>query len=299
MQTATEILEAINKLPADQQAELHKGLLPIVKTNADTLGVIVRTTDEDKTYGDNLVKLKANQIAEENFNKKFKEKFDELDAEILKITGVEKKPMQANAQNEKTSEYMKRALTEAASKGQSADARMVRELQAKMAENETTYKTELGKLKGENFDFRINTAFESEVMTRSIAVPANITDPKEKEEYVSTARESLRLQFRNKYTPKETDQGIVYHKGEHPQLGNDGKPLPLKNIIDAEFKGWFIPMTNNQGGSGGPTPGGGGGGKFATIKDIHAYLAKEGKDAKTPVYQQEFNKLVKESGLTV
>lgn len=301
MQTATEILEAIGKLPQDQQQALHTGLTPIL-TGA---GFVVRTKDEDTAYTNQQVKLKADQIAEENFNKKYKEKLDEYDQLIFKLTGVEKKPMQSNGPNEKTSEYLTRALKEYEAKGQTADAKMVRELQQKLQETESTYEKKLKDKDSEIFDFKNITNFNAELATRNIVVPATLTDEKEKQQYIEQAKESLRLQFFNKYKPKTDDKGnIIYFNAEdQAQLGNGGQPLGVKDLIDQSFKSWFVPQGKQQPGLGGAPGSNGGGpganGKYADTKAIHAHLKEKGIDARSPEYQNEFTKLAKESGINL
>lgn len=276
--------------------EFYKKLSPDV---AKALGLVVRTKAEDDQHTANQVALKADQLAEQNFNQKFKAQLDDIDARVEKHTGVKRKPTQANEQNEKTTDYIERAFTEYKSTMGTADQKMVQTLQQQLQDQAKTYEQKLAAAENKAFDSEVGAAIETEVKNRKIAIPAHITDANEQAQYVKDQQDMIRTQLRTKYTPKKTEQGIVWNLGDNPQLSQqDGKPLGVGAIVDRDYGRMFVPKGKEQEGGGTP-PGGGGPSGFRTKSDIHAHLAKKGLDVYSPEYKTEFQKLMKDAKLDI
>jgi len=296
--TLAEILAALAKLSAEEQKEFFKQLTPEVKAAS---GLVIRTTEEDSQYVTSQVNLRANQVAEENFNRKYKERMDALDADILEATGVAKKAHQDNVPDEKTTDYLKRAIKEAEALGKTADAKMVRKLQNDLREAQQQRERDLAEKDKQLHTFKVDTVLDSEFNTRKVHLPAHLKTDDEKRAHEQLTRDSLKQQFKSKYEAKADDKGniIFYLNGEPVTSKQNGQPLKAGEILDQEFRTFFAPVSNQQNGTGATPPNDGGTGSFKTTKEVHAHLASKGMDARKPEYQEEFNKLIKENKIEI
>jgi hypothetical protein len=296
--TIDEILAEIGKLSAEDKTPFYQKIIPLVKQAAN---VIIRTPDEDRSNIEQQLQLRVNQEVESNFNRKFKEQFDMIDAKVKEVTSVERKPTQPNSQNEKTTDYIVRAFNEWHSKNGTADSKMVTQLQQQLAKKEEDHKVEVESLKQQAFDAEVNAQIETEVKGRKIAVPNHITKEEDKQSYVTQTQDMMRVQFRQKYKPTKTDKGIVFFAGDEPKTNQqDGKPMTPGQLIDSDFQHWFVPKGKEQSGTGGTPPvGSDNGGTFKTKEDVHSFLAKKGLEVHSREYLNEFKELTTKSKISV
>jgi len=295
--TLEELLAEIEKLAADQKVPFYQKLLPQVK---QALNLVARTPDEDKTYMEQQLQLRIDQEVQNNFNKKFKEQLDMIDAKVKEVTGIERKPTQGNTQNEKTTDYINRAFKEWTSQNGTADSKMVLQLQQQLAKVQEDHQREITSLQQQTFDAGVNASVETEIRSRKIAIPAHITKEEDKQAYIAQTQDMMRTQFSQKFKPKKTEQGIVFFEGETPKTNTqDGKPLNPGQLIDQTFTPWFVPKGKELQGGGVPAEDGGDGSGFKKKEDVHAYLAKKGVDVHSPEYLKEFKELTTKSKITV
>lgn len=295
--TVAEILAAI-AADTNLKKELLTGLKTDIQASAQVLGLVIRTPDEDKTFVDNQLAAQLDAKLEEKFAAKYKQSLDEQDALILEHTGVPKQEHSTTGPNEKTKDYLKRALGVYKEKNKSPQgSERVAELERLLRENEEKHKKEIKELKDQAFTSEVSTGVKTALNGRSIIVPAHLKTDKEKQDYITEQREMLEGRFLQKFKPKKLEDGRIAYLGPDGKalMKNDGTYKEPSDLIEESFTPYFLPKGHEQ--PGGGTPPAGGDGKFASTKQIHEHLAKQGVASGTKKYMDEFEKLVKENKL--
>lgn len=292
--TIEQIKEAAGKQP-----QLKEGILGAFQNDfretATKSGLIIRTKEEDQQYVQNTLDQVLPARVEEKFSSKFKESLDGMDAEILRLTGIDKRPA------EKTTDYAKRAFQEYHDKGgDPVTKQKVSELETLLEKTKQEYdqriKESAQKIFEKEQDFQINGDLEK----RNIAIPPHLKTDEDKQAYINQQKALIRQGFLSTYKGKQDDQGnIVYYDGEKPLLDTKtGKPRSAGDLIGERFANWFVPAGRTVTGTGAegdrvvlPADG------FKNVDDIHKYLAASGEAAGTSSYLTQLQKLAKDSNI--
>jgi hypothetical protein len=297
--TIAEIQAAVAKEP--------KLLLDIISSFKDNTierlqadGHIIRTADEDTAHiAAQVEQLLPGKITE-GVNKAYGESMVKIDKLIAEITGVPKTGV------EKTTDYAKRAI--AAIKAKSGkekdgeggenpvDKQRIADLEQQVNEWTEKYTT----LESKSAEDLQEFALGNELANRKIAVPAYITDEKDKQDYIAREKKLIATGVKIAYKGKKNEKGeLVYYNSEGvAQISKqDGKPLTYKEILDQEYGNKFLPEEKKQKGSGAEQDGSGGDGKMSR-DSAHKSLAAKGLQAGTKEYIQELSKLTSEGKIS-
>lgn len=297
--TINEILEAIKADPK-LKTDLFAGIKDEFKGQAQALGLVIRTPEEDKTFIDTQLASKVDTQLEEKFDKKYKDRLDDYDRLIAEVTGVAKREADPvdRSKSEKTSDYLKRAIVDFEKRHRTADGARVTELERLLAEKDKDYKGRIKDLESKMFNQAVDLTLESDLKGRQIVIPAHLKTDKERQKYEQTQRDMIKNQFRAQVAAKEVEgKGLMYLKGETALLNNDGTPKTAAQILDEDFGFYFVPVGAKGEGSGGIPPQGGNG--FSKTDDVHNFLRGKGLVAGTPAYMEQFDKLTKEHKVDV
>lgn len=267
-------------------------------------GVIVRTKDEETQFLSNYETNVIPGKVQAEIGSKIKAVHDQYDADLLELTGEKKLP------NEKTYEFMKRKLTELkASKG-SGDNQVlsdkIKDLETKIKQYEGyVAPDEVNKIKDQYFKGHLGMKLDTTLAKKAIAVPAHITDEKQKQTYIEQQKEFIKAAFMHKYTAKDDGKGnIVFYEGD--KLLTDTKTaaaLSEEQLINDNFSFYFMPDKKPAGGAG---SGAGGNGKevdpneaeLKTKKQVMDYLSKKGMTSGGADFNKEYSRIIKEYAIT-
>ena len=293
------------------QPEVKKTLISSLKTDfLDGLraeGTIVRTKDEETTfltnYENNIIPGKVQaQIGE-----KIKAVHDQYDADILELTGLKK------GSNEKTYEFNKRVLKDLKEKAESAAAGgdtvlkdKVKDLEAKLRERENFVSPDdVNNLKKDFFTKQLGFRISSVLEKADIAVPAHITDEKQKKQFIETQRRFIQNDFLSRFTAKEDEQGniVFYEKDKLLTNGKTASPLTEADLITANYAGYFVPEKKPKSGAGSGGSGESGGGdaneaSLKTKKEVMDHLKTKGLVSGGADFNKEYSRIIKEYGIT-
>jgi hypothetical protein len=290
---------------AEKQPEFKKGLISSFSNDFISQppeNVVIRTKDEDQKYLDSHVSA----VVEERVNKQLQSKVDEqfgqalnkIDAEILSLTGIEKKP------NEKTTAYVKR-VTEEKRGGDPVTKERLKQLEEESAATKQKYEKELGEERKKFEKREIEFQVDSGLTPKSFPIPAHLKTDEEKQKFIDGQRRLLKNDFLSSVTYKRDDQdNIVYYEGDKPLLDpKDGKPLTADKIIDQKYAAWFVPTAHVQTGTGTGSGGAQGAslpsGGFKDKESIHNYLAANGIEAGSKKYMDELQRIADESKIKI
>jgi hypothetical protein len=265
--------------------------------------VIIRTKDEDQKFLDNHV----NTVVEERVSKLLQPKVDEqfgqalskIDAEILSITGIEKKP------GEKTTAYAKRAVEEKRQGGDPVTKERVKQLEESLATNKQEYEKKLSEKDQALFSREVDWQINAELDKANVALLQHLKTDEEKQSFVKQQKALIKSGFLNAYQAKKDDQGqIIFYSGDQPQLSQkDGKPMSAGELIARDFASWFVPAAHVQTGTGTGSGSGNGAaipaGGFKDKESIHKYLAAAGMEAGSKEYMQKFEALAQENKIRI
>lgn len=275
---------------------MKDGILSIVSD-----GRIIRTPEEDQQFLQNhvssAVEPQLQARLKEEVGKQFGEAMSSIDAEIKRITGIEKQA------GEKTTLYAQRALTEKQTRGGDPITKeRVAQLEALLKESEESNKKALSEYQQKLFDFELNSALTGELEKLNIALPPHLKSDDDKSRFIQQQKALIRQGFLTAYQPKKDENGnIVFYKGDQPQLSmKDGKAKSAGELIGEEYSAWFVPRSHQQTGTGtgaatGAVPAGG----FRDKDAIHRHLAASGLDALSKEYQQQFEKLATDNNISI
>lgn len=299
--TIEEIRAAAGKQPELLTAILSSFQSDYV-TAAPSLGLVVRTKDQDQQFLDNHVNTVVNDRVNTRMAAELQPKVDQefgnamnkIDEEIKSITGVEKKP------GEKTTAYAKRAVEEKRQGGDPVTKEKVTELEGLLAKQKTEFETKLQQSEENAFNREIGFGVDSYLGTVNIAVPAHLKTDEEKQAYVNMQKGLIRQGFTTGYSAKKDADGkTVFYKDGKPQMSaQDGKALAAGDIIKTDYSAYFVPA--GQSGSGSGTGGNGNAGTkpeggFKDKAAIHSYLAANGVALGTKEYNDQLETLATES----
>lgn len=284
------------KTAVEQQPELKDQVLPLVAGDK-----IIRTKEEDQQFLDRhvnaVVDEKVKTKLQAAVDNEFGQALSEIDQEIKTITGIEKQA------NEKTTAYAKRAIEEKHKGGDPVTKERVKQLEDMLKQSEEENKRKLEEYQQKLFTTEINHQLNGKLDKVNIALPVHLKTDEEKQAYINQQKALIRQGFLSTYQPKKDEAGnTVYYKGEQPMLSQkDGKPLGADDLVEVDYKPWFVPQTVQQGGTGtGSTAGAGSaGGSFKDKESIHKHLAANGLDALSKEYQQQFEKLATENNISI
>jgi hypothetical protein len=271
-------------------------------------GLVVRTKEEDETFISNYEKNIIPAKVEAEIGQKIKAVHDQYDNDLFELTGERKNG------NEKTYDFMKRKIAELKEKvgkgGDQVDKDQLKQLQEKLKAFEGyVAPDEVNKLKEQYFRESINLKLGLSLDKKAIAVPAHITDEKQKQEFASTQREAIKMMFLNRFTAKQNAEGkTVYYEGETLLTNaNDASPMTEEQIIAKHFSGYFVPETKPKAGAG---SGGNGGGsdvnveeaELKTKEEVTKYLEKKlgakGVKVGSAEFSKEYQRILTAYGIT-
>ncbi|MBL7738712.1 MAG: hypothetical protein JNK14_05795 [Chitinophagaceae bacterium] len=303
--TIEQVKEALQKpeLKTAVLAELETDVLTGIKAK----GMIVRTKDEDTqflaNYETNIIPEKVKAV----IGDKVREVHEMYDKDILEVTGLKKDP------TEKTYEFNKRVLktlAEKAAKAATGGDQVLKDQIADLTSKLKGYEgyvspDEVGKLKEGYFKEKILSAVTGSLDKKPIAVPAHITDEKQKQAYVDVQRNMMKQDFISRFTAKQNSDGkTVYYEGE-TLLTNaaDASPMNEQQIIEKYYSGYFVPEKKSAGGAGsGAGTGAGSDPGEANLKskaDIDKYLQEIKKLIPGGIdFNKERKRIMTEQGIT-
>lgn len=288
---------------AEVKAELEKDpaiLKEVASSFKDSLtkelegsGFIIRTKEQDEQY----LKAQIDAGAPARFAEAYKKAYDLVDSSVKELTGLEK------GDNEKTTEYISRAIAELKKSGggDAATKQQVEQLQNMLKQTKTEYEQKLSEKEQELFnreqDFQLNTALEK----YQIAVPAHLTKEEDRQSYISNQRRLIAADFRMSLKGRRDDAGNIIYQvdGKDALSTKDGKPLTAADLIAERYASYFVPAGKQAQGSGGAGSPGGGTGQYKSLDDISKVLQAEGIRWGSTEYLNRFEALAKESGLKV
>lgn len=231
---------------------LFGALKPEYNEYLKTEGVILRSTDEEKEFLSNYEKNIIPQKVKEDIGR-LHQKYED---DIFEVTGLRK------GVHEKTYEFNKRLLKELKTKADKASkngnddpvlADRIKELEKQTKERENWVSPdEVAKIKDAHFKDGINLRIGVNLDKKAIAIPQHITEERAKQDYASMQRDMLRVNFLNKFTAKQDNEGtVVYYLGDQIQMdAHSGKPLDEGQLIDKFYGGYFVPEKKVITGSG-------------------------------------------------
>lgn len=213
-------------------------------------GVIIRSPEEETKFIQNYEKSVIPGKVKE-FEKKLGELHTKFEEDIYESSGIEKNV------NEKSFEYLKRAITALKGKQKNGNddpvlADKLKDLEKKLAERQDWVpKEKLTEVEQRYFGENVNNRIASVLDKRPIAIPAHITDDKAKQQYAQAQRDMLRQSFLNKFTAKKDEDGnIVYYEGDKIQLNPQGAPSTEDELISKHYTAHFVPETKPKTGAG-------------------------------------------------
>lgn len=268
-------------------------------------GRIIRTKEEEETFLTNYEKNTIPAKVQAEIGAKVKAVHDQYDNDLFELTGEKKAP------NEKTYDFMKRKLAEMKAQKNGGDkdpvlADQIKELQAKLKERESyVAPDEVNKLKQKFFTEQIGFRLSASLDQANIAVPAHITDEKQKKEFIETQKRFIKNDFLTRFTAKQDESGnIVFYDGE--KLLTDAKtaaPLTESDLVKANYTGYFVPEKKPSGGAGS-----GGDGKtkdvdvneasLKTKAEVMTYLTKKGMVSGGADFNKEYMRIIKDYAIT-
>jgi hypothetical protein len=303
--TVEQIQEAITAKP-----ELKTAVIGSLKedflTSLKSEGVTVRKKEEEAEFLSNYEKNIIPGKVEAEIGAKIKAVHDQYDNDLFELTGERKQP------TEKTYEFMKRKLTEMkekAGKGGKDDpvlADQIKELQSKLKQYEGyVAPDEVQKIKDSHFKENINFRLTAALEKKPIAVPAHITDEKQKQDYIAMQRNMIRADFMGRFTAKQNSEGqTVYYDGE-TLLTNEANASAMteEQIIEKNYTGYFVPPAKPAGGAGSGASGSGKGAdaneaSLKTKAEVQEYLNKKGLITGGQEFNKEYLRICKDYAIT-
>jgi hypothetical protein len=266
--------------------------------------MIVRTKEEETEFITNYEKNVIPAKVQEEIRPKIKAVHDQYDNDLFELTGERKE------HNEKTYDFLKRKLNDL--KKQQAKggddpvlADQIKELKEKLKAVENFVSPdEVEKLKSKFFSEQIGFRISSALSSAPIAVPAHITDEKQKQQFIETQRRFIQADFLSRFTPKQDEAGnIVFYEGD--KLLTDPKtaaPLSEAKLISENYSAYFVPEKKPTGGAGS----GGTGGKekdvneasLKTKAEVIKHLEAKGMVSGSADFNKEYMRIVKDYAIT-
>jgi hypothetical protein len=234
---------------------------------------------------------------------KMKTTLDAIDEAVFKITGKKKEG------TEKTSEYVARMMNETkAAGGSDANLKQLYE-QAQQALNEkkdfVDPKTVTG-IKEKHFDEKVSWHIATAQAGMTFAVPAHITDEKEKQAYIENQKRLMALDIRSRFKPTEDKDGnITFSEGDKILMDTEtGKPMGVGQIMTNTYKGYLAPEKGKPGAGSGPAGGGGNTdpseSELKTKDQVNEHLSKKYPNAGIGEAERtaDYKRIIKEQGIT-
>ncbi len=250
-------------------------------------GYIVRTADEDNNFVMTTAEEKARRLADDKISERWRTKNEEFEAEIKQLTGIEKQAGE-NAQT-----YLKRAIPELKSKDA---ATIEREYKAQLEAIKGQIEgkdNEINKIREDYTRSSVKLQIESEIAARTIATPSHLTTDEQKQAYINAQKSLIVNQAMNTYKYETVDGSLIFKVGDEVQRSKqDGKPLPIGELLDRDFGLQFAPKEVAKTGTGtgntsNSTP------TFANDSEVILYLKNKGLAVGSKAYMEAFIELTK------
>lgn len=288
------------KTAAASSPDLVKQLVSSFKdqfvVGAHAEGLVVRTTQQDADFLKAKIDAELPGKVEEKFNSKFKETLDAQDALVAETTGLQKGP------HEKSSEFLKRAMTEMKSKGgDHATKDKVAQLEKVIADNAAAHQAEIAKRDTTLLNHMVGADVDNALSSRQFFVPPHLKTDAEKQAFITQQRQLLKAGLLGQVTAKVDAEGkLSYYEQDKPILSTtDGKPLGAGDLIGQRFSAYFIQSGQQGSGSGTGQPTGAAGTGIKNKEDIHKHLAASGVVAGTKEYLNQLEKIAKDNSISI
>lgn len=268
-------------------------------------GTVIRSKKEDEDFLSNYEKNIIPNKVNEQIGQKVKEVHEMYDKDLFELTGEKKNP------EEKTYEFLKRKIgelkTQRSSKTDPVLEDKIKELTAKLDERKDFVpKSELEKLQQKYFTDAIGMRIGSSLEKQAVAVPAHITDEKQKQSHIETQKRLIKNDFLQRFTAKQDEQGnIVYYEGDKLQTNPaTAAALSEDELISTHYAGYFVPPSSVKTGAGsGPSQGSNAlEASLKTKEEVLEFLTKkfapEGIRQGNEIFNKEYDRIVKDYGIT-
>lgn len=300
--TVDQVKEAL------QTPELKTAIIGLVEPDVlaavKAKGISVRTKEEDMALLQNHEKNVIPGLVSAQISDKIKEVWDKVDNDVFEITGLKKEP------TEKTYEFNKKVIKELKEKIEKAkkdgDPVLKDELEAlkKSLKEKEGYVApgEVEKLRSDFAKERLSITLNSALERKPIAIPAHITDEKQKQAYVANQRKMLSGDFMSRFTVKQTDGKTVYYEGDKLLTNSsDASPMTEEQIIEQYYSTYFVPEKKSGGGAGSGAGGAASDPTEASLKNkeqLMVYLQEVKKlTVGSPAYLKEYERIRKDQGI--
>lgn len=303
-----EIQAAIAADPA-LKSGLYAAIQPDVLAAVKATGMIVRTKEEDTAFMTNYdnthLQSKVDAEVATQIGAKQKATWDAIDEKVFAATGIKKNP------NEKTTDYVDRAAKEIKAAGGSDENLKQLYTQAQQsleAKKDFVDPKELEKLKTDHFNEKVSLHIAMAQEGVTFAVPAHITDEKEKQEYIASQKRFLAADMMRFKPKQDKDGNLIWHDADGNTPKTDtatGKPLTAAQLMTDAYKGFFVPAKGKGGAGSGASGAGGNAGdpEESSLKNktqVNEYLKKKYPDA--PIGDKkrtdEYTRIITEQGIT-
>jgi len=250
-------------------------------------GYVVRTADEDNNFVMTTAEEKARKLADDKISERWRTKNEEFEAEIKQLTGIEKQA------GENAQAYLKRAIPELKSKDAATIEReykaQLEAVRGQIGEKDN----EIRKIREEYTRSNVRMQIENEIAGRVIATPSHLTSDEQKAAYIAAQRNLIVNQALSTYKYEMADGNLIFKVGDEVQRSKqDGKPLPISELIDRDFGLQFAPKETvktgtGTGSTGNSTP------TFANDSEVISYLKGKGLAVGSAAYMEAFIQLTK------
>ena len=280
-------LEEIKSALADK--DILVGVTGMLKEQ----GLIVRTSDEEKSFMENYEKNVLPSKIEAGVEEKIKSRVSEfatrIEQDVFESSGIPKN------EGEKYYDYQKRIIGEL--KGKPSDSEQILKDQLKIYQDKTKELSDKLTLaeeskKTEILDFKKKTVIGEAVRNINVSYPANITTEEQKAEYRQMIERTILNDFQSRFTAKESGDDIVFYEGDTPLLDTTtNKYLNPSSIIERNFGVFIAPKQEPRGGLGGEQS------KASTVGKMSAeqfdqYASDKGLVLGSKAYAQSYTEMV-------
>lgn len=301
--TVDQVKEAL------QKPEIKTAIIPVIEPDVITAikakGISVRTKDEDTALLQNHEKNVIPGLVEQQIKSEIAKIHTKYEEDIFEITGLRKE------QDEKAYVFNKRILKdlkEKVAKAEKAGDQVLKDellsLQAKLKGYEGFVSPdEVSKLKENFHKEKLTLSVSTALDKKPIAIPAHITDEKQKQTYAANQRKMLAGDFMGRFTVKQSSDGkTVYYEGDKLLTNTaDASPMTEEQIIDAYYASYFVPVKGSAGGAGGSAGGGAADPTEASLKtkeQLMTYLQDVRKlMLGSAEYRKEYDRIKKDQGI--
>jgi len=288
---APDLLSHAAGLLANNQDVLTNMFLP----KFTELGYTIRNKDDEAAYRATIESTLRPKIEAEIIPANDKKHYTAIEQLVFETTGINKE------QNEKATEYLKRATGQLKTNGVSDQMTkaQLEALQKELSTSKESWAKEKETLLSTHFAEKLNGYINSELKGINFNVPSTLNDD-EKQKYSAAQSDLIKSAF-SKFTTKTNEAGeIMFFDGDIPFIDQkNGKALTPEEIVKNKF-GYLLAKdvtVQQHAGAGSGKKDVNGKTVYQSKEAVYNAIKTEGLAENTKAFSDEYEKRCRESGL--